>query len=291
MRIIILSRSAELYSTRRIYNAARKRNHFVRIIDHMHCDLVVQNGGNEIYYNGQSLNGYDAIIPRIGHTATTYGSAVIRQFESMGVVSTLDCEPLLRARDKLSCLQLLSSHGVKIPKTIYANNQFFLEEMTNKIANFPKVIKLLSGTHGLGVIKVDDRRTMESIMEAFIELKQKALVQEFIKESSGSDIRAFVVDGQVVASMKRQAQAGEFRSNLHRGATAESVQLTEEETSTALRSVEIMGLHVAGVDMLRSNDGPLVLEVNASPGLEGIETTTKVDVAGHIIDYIEKKVK
>ena len=263
MRIIILSRSAELYSTRRLYNVARKRNHFVRIIDHMHCDLVVQDSGNEIYYNGQSLSNYDAIIPRIGHTATTYGSAVIRQFESMGVVSTLDCEPLLRARDKLSCLQLLSSHGVKIPKTIYANNQFFLEEMTNKIATFPKVLKLLSGTHGLGVIKVDDQRMMESILETFIELRQKALVQEFIKESSGSDIRAFVVDGQVVASMKRQAQAGEFRSNLHRGATAISVQLTEEETYTALQSVKIMGLHVAGVDMLRSNEGPLVLEVNA----------------------------
>lgn len=291
MRIIILSRSGELYSTRSIYNAARRRNHFVRVVDHMHCDLIVSNRGNEVFFNGQSLHGYDAIIPRIGHTATAYGSAVIRQFETMGLSSTLNSEPLLRARDKLSCLQLLSAAKVKVPKTIYANNQYFLKEMADKLNDFPKILKLISGTHGLGVIKLNDQKTMESMMEAFIGVKQKALLQEFIAESSGVDIRAFVVDGEVVASMKRQAQEGEFRSNLHRGATAEIIELTEEERNTALKSTEIMGLKVAGVDMLRSNRGPLVLEVNASPGLEGIESTTQIDVAKKIIQFLEKEVK
>lgn len=291
MRIIILSRSGELYSTRSLYNAARRRNHFVRVVDHMHCDLMVSNQGNDIYFNGQSLHGYDAIIPRIGHTATTYGSAVIRQFESMGVVSTLNSEPLLRARDKLSCLQLLSAQGVKVPKTVYANNQYFLRDMAEKLEGFPKILKLISGTHGIGVIKLNDQKTMESMMEAFIGVKQKALLQEFIAESSGVDIRAFVVNGEVIASMKRQAQEGEFRSNLHRGATAQVIELTEEERQTALKSVEIMGLKVAGVDMLRSNRGPLVLEVNASPGLEGIESTTQIDVSKRIIQYVEKTVR
>lgn len=291
MRLLILSRSTELYSTRSLFNAARRRNHYVRVLDHVQCDLVVDNDGNKVYYNGQEVKDYDAIIPRIGHTVTKFGASIIRQFMSQGLSSTLDPEALLRARDKLTCLQLLSMHGLRVPTTVYANNQYFLREMSEHIKDFPKIIKLISGTHGIGVIKADDLSTMESMMEAFIGVRQKALIQEFIKESSGADVRAFVVDGEVVASMKRQAQPGEFRSNLHRGATSMAVELTDEERETALRAVEIMGLQVAGVDMLQSDRGPMVLEVNASPGLEGIENTTKVDVARHIIQLAERMVK
>lgn len=291
MRLLILSRSTELYSTRSLFNAARRRNHYVRVLDHVQCDLVVDNDGNKVYYNGQEVKDYDAIIPRIGHTVTKFGASIIRQFMSQGLSSTLDPEALLRARDKLTCLQLLSMHGLLVPTTVYANNQYFLREMSEHIKDFPKIIKLISGTHGIGVIKADDLSTMESMMEAFIGVRQKALIQEFIKESSGADVRAFVVDGEVVASMKRQAQPGEFRSNLHRGATSMAVELTDEERETALRAVEIMGLQVAGVDMLQSDRGPMVLEVNASPGLEGIENTTKVDVARHIIQLAERMVK
>lgn len=291
MRLIILSRSAELYSTRSLYNAARRNDHFVRIVDHTQCDLVVNNGANEIFFNGQSLKGYDAIIPRIGHTATAYGSCIIRQFESMNVFTTCGSEPLLRARDKMSCLQILSSHGIPIPKTLYINNQMFLKSISEKIEQFPKILKLLSGTHGIGVMKVDNYNILESMMEAMLGVGQKVLLQEFIKEASGVDIRAFVVDGKVVASMKRQAQDGEFRSNLHRGASASLIELTNSETHTAIASAEAMGLKVAGVDMLRSISGPLVLEVNASPGLEGIEKSTGVDVAQAIIDFIGRHVK
>lgn len=291
MRIIILSRSEELYSTRSLYNAARRRNHFVRIVDHVMCDVLIDNNGCELYYNGQVIEGYDAIIPRIGHTVTHQGASVIRQFESMGVFSVLSATALLNARDKLSCLQILAAHGVPVPSTLYANNQYFVQDLAYKIEGFPKIIKLLSGTHGLGVIKADDQKTMESMLEAFIGVRQKALLQEFIAESGGADIRAFVVDGEIVASMLRQAGEGEFRSNLHRGASATTVDLTEEEHETALKAVEVMGLKVAGVDMLRSNRGPLVLEVNASPGLEGIETVTGVDVAKKIIQYTERSVR
>jgi ribosomal protein S6--L-glutamate ligase len=208
----------------------------------------------------------------------------------MKVFTTCGSEPLLRARDKMSCLQILSSHGIPIPKTLYINNQMFLRSISDKIDQFPKILKLLSGTHGIGVIKIDDYNILESMMEAMMGVGQKVLLQEFIKESSGVDIRAFVVDGKVVASMMRQAQEGEFRSNLHRGASAISIELSDLEADTAVASAEAMGLKVAGVDMLRSKSGPLVLEVNASPGLEGIEKSTGVDVAQAIIDFISRNV-
>lgn len=280
-----------MYSTRSLYNAARRQDHFVRIVDHTQCDLVVANNANEVYYHGQSLKNYDAVIPRIGHTATSYGSAIIRQFESMNVFSTLSSEPLLRARDKLSCLQILSAHGVPLPKTLYINNQMFLKSLCDMITDFPKIVKMLSGTHGIGVIKADDQNILEAIMETMTGVGQKVLLQEFIKEASGVDIRAFVVNGRVVASMMRQAQKGEFRSNLHRGAKAMKIILTPEEEETAIKATEVMGLKVAGVDMLRSDQGPLVLEVNASPGLEGIEKSTGINVAHEIILYIEEVIK
>lgn len=291
MRIIILSRNGELYSTRSLFNAARRRKHFVRVVDHMHCDLLIENERNAIFVHGQPLRGYDVIIPRIGNTVTSYGSAVIRQFESMGVSTILPAEALLRTRDKLSCMQILSQHGIPIPQTLLVNNYSQFHLLHHKIESFPKIIKLKSGTHGLGVLKADNAKSMESMMEAFYGLKQKVLLQEFIKESSGEDIRIFVVGGEVVASMKRSAQEGEFRSNLHRGGHAAIAEISEEERQVALEAVKILDLSVAGVDMLRSKRGPLVLEVNASPGLEGIETTTKVDIAKKIIQFAERLAK
>lgn len=291
MRLIILSRNGELYSTRSLYNAARRRNHFVRIVDHMSCDIMIQNGNNQIYVNGQSLHEYDAIIPRIGHTVTKHGAAVIRQFEAMNLVTSLTANALVAARDKLTCLQMLSQHGIPIPQTLLVNTYGEIHRLHRKIHEFPKILKLQSGTHGLGVLKADDAQSLENLMEAFYNLKQKMLVQEFIKESSGKDLRIFVVDGKVVASMMRSAPEGEFRSNLHRGGQGHSVMISEREKQVALKSAEVLGLSVAGVDMLRSSNGPRIIEVNASPGLEGIEGVSKVDVAKEIIKFVERKVK
>lgn len=291
MKIIIFSRSGELYSTRSLYNAARQRKHYVRVVDHMYCDLLVSDTGNRLFFHGQEIEGYQAAIPRIGHTVTTHGAAVIRHITTIGMYSTLNAEPLMRARDKLSCLQLLAAEGIKVPKTLYSSNDMFLDDVIKEFDNYPKIVKLLSGTHGLGVLKADNKNHLNATVEMLLGLKQKILIQEFIKESAGTDIRAFVVDGEVVASMERSAQEGEFRSNLHRGATAQKIELTEEERDTALRAVKVMGLEVAGVDMLRSERGPLVLEVNASPGLEGIESVTRVNVSKKIIQLVERKVR
>ena len=291
MRILILSRNGGLYSTRSLFNAARRRNHFVRVVDHMHCDLMVKNERNAIFVHGQPLRGYDVIIPRIGHTVTSYGSAVIRHFESMGVETVLSSDALLKARDKLSCLQILSQHGIPVPQTLIVNNYSQIPLLHNKISEFPKIIKLMSGTHGLGVLKADDPKMLESLLEAFYGMKQKVLLQEFIKEAAGRDIRIFIVDGEIVASMQRRAKEGEFRSNLHRGGKATLTQLTDEEKSVALDCVNALGLKVAGVDILRSDRGPLVLEVNASPGLEGIEGITKIDIAKKIVQFAERLVK
>ena len=291
MRILILSRNGGLYSTRSLYNAARRRNHFVRVVDHMNCDLMVKNERNSIFVHGQPLRGYDVVIPRIGHTVTSYGSAVIRHFESMGVATVLTSDALLKARDKLSCLQILSHHGIPVPQTLLIKNYSQLSLMHNKIADFPKIIKLMSGTHGLGVLKADDPKMLESLLEAFYGMKQKVLLQEFVKESAGTDVRVFIVDDEIVASMERRAKSGEFRSNLHRGGKASVTQISAEESDVARQAVKVLGLRVAGVDMLRSEKGPLVLEVNASPGLEGIETTTKVDIAKKIVQFAERLAK
>lgn len=270
--------------------AAQKRNHNVEVVDHMQCDLVVQDGALEIFYLGQKISDVDAIIPRIGNSATSHGSAVIRQFEAMGVYTTMGSDPLLKARDKLICLQLLAAEGVSVPRTVIPKNYYTMPSMIDRVGSTPFVIKLLKGTHGLGVILSESRKNAEAILETFFKTNQKAMIQEFIEEAGGADVRVFIVDEEIVGVMKRQAAKGEFRSNLHRGGSSSIDQLTEEEIDAAKKAARVMGLKVAGVDMLRSKRGPLILEVNASPGLEGIETTTRVDIAGRIIDMIERNV-
>ncbi len=291
MEIAILTRGPGLYSTQSLVDAARKRNHYVRVIDHMACDLMIDSGKSKIYFNNQPIEKVDAVIPRIGSTATSYGAAVIRQFESQGVFSTLHAEPLLKARDKLSCLQILGSQGIGVPKTIYVSNPYTMPFLLEQMEPYPIIIKLVSGTQGMGVILAENKSNAESILEAFYTTREKVIMQKFIKEAKGADVRAFVVDGEIVGAMKRQAKAGDFRSNLHRGGTSEIIKLSPQEEETALKSVDILGLKIAGVDMLKTHAGPVVLEVNASPGLEGIEGTTGVDIAGKIITYIEKNRK
>jgi ribosomal protein S6--L-glutamate ligase len=291
MNIVILSRNAGLYSTQSLVEAARRRNHHVRVIDHMLCDLIIKTGHSKVVFNQQALEQVDAVIPRIGYTATSYGAAVLRQFESQGVFTTLHAEPLLKARDKLSCLQILGSHNIGVPKTIYCSNPYNIPHLLVEMEPYPIIIKLVSGTQGLGVILAETRNNAESILEAFHATKEKVILQKFVKEAKGADIRAFVVDGEIVGAMKRQAKPGDFRSNLHRGGTAEIIKLTSQEEETALKSVKVLGLSIAGVDMLKTHNGPVVLEVNASPGLEGIETTTGVDISGKIISFLERNVQ
>lgn len=289
MNIAILSRNPALYSTQSLARAARLRHHFVRIIDYVNCDLIIEGGELTISYHGQAIKNIDVIIPRIGASVTPYGSAVIRQFEEKGIFSTLSSDALVKARDKLSCLQLLASKGLPVPKTIVSNNSIIYRELLQNFADEQVVIKLINGTHGLGVLLAENKAQAESILEAFNKGKQKAMIQEFIEESRGSDIRVFIVDDEIVGTMKRQAKEGEFRSNLHRGGSSCVEAISNEEKQLALLAVKYLGLSVAGVDMLRSKNGPLILEVNASPGLEGIETTTGNDIAGKVIEFIERK--
>ena len=291
MRILILSRNPALYSTNALAVAARRKGHHVRILDHLNCDIVIDNKSNAIIYNGEIIKGYNAVIPRIGSSVTQYGSIVVRHFESMGLYTTLSSDALLKTRDKLSCLQILSNNYLPVPKTAMSNNYYSLKNVIRFIGKMPVVIKLLEGTHGLGVIKADNFKIAESIMEMFFKTKHKVLIQEFVEESAGEDIRAFIVENRVVAAMVRKAKKGEFRSNLHRGASSFKVVLTEEEERIALEAAKIMGLKIAGVDILRARRGPLILEVNASPGLEGIENTTKVNIARHIIEMMERNLK
>lgn len=290
MNIVVLSRNAALYSTQSIVEAARKRGHMVNVLDHMFCDLIIDSNDPAIYYNHQKLDNVHAVIPRIGTAATAYGSAVIRQFENLKVFSTLSPEPLLKARNKLSCLQLLSAEGINVPRSAISNNLYSLSFVIDQVGPSPHIVKLASGTQGLGVILSETKSNAESIIEAFQKTEEKVLIQKFVAESRGTDVRVFVIDGKIVASMKRTAKAGEFRSNIHRGASSEKIELTEEEKYIALKATEIMGLKIAGVDMLQSNEGPIVLEVNASPGLEGIESTSGVDVAKCIIEFVERNV-
>lgn len=293
MRIIILSRGPQLYSTQALAFAARKRKHHVRVIDHLNCNLLINDGKPEIYNGGEKLARVDAVIPRVGASVTFHGTAIIRQFENMGVYCTCTSEAMLRSRDKLRCSQLLVAAGIGTPKTVYTNmvGAYDFEALLNKVGGLPVIIKLLKGTHGLGVMKADAKNDAEAIIEAFNRLKAPVVLQEFIAESGGADIRAFVVNGKIVAAMKRRARPGEFRSNLHRGATAIHIKLTSAEEETAIKAAEVMGLDVAGVDMLQSHRGPLVLEVNPSPGLEGISKTTNIDVADNIIKFVESKIE
>jgi len=291
LNIALLSRGPSLYSTQSLFRAARLRGHYVRVVDHGQCSLVVEQGIPQVVYEGTRLVGMDALIPRIGASVTDYGAAIIRQFELMGVYTATRSESLIMARDKLKCLQILSANGIAVPKTVMASNPEMLPRLLNMLGDGPVVVKMLESTHGVGVVLAESRNTAISVVEAFTKLGQPVILQEYIEEASGADVRAFVVGKRVVASMLRQAQEGEFRSNLHRGATATIVELSPDEEKTVLNAARLMNLEIAGVDILRSKRGPLVMEVNASPGLEGIETTTHVDIAGAIIENLERGVE
>jgi ribosomal protein S6--L-glutamate ligase len=288
MKIGILSRNRRLYSTKRLVEAATAHGHEVRVINHLRCYMNIASFKPSIHYNGELLPQFDAIIPRIGASVTFYGSAVVRQFEMMGTFSLNESVAVSRSRDKLRSLQLLSRKGIGLPVTGFANSPDDTYDLLQLVGGAPVVVKLLEGTQGKGVVLAETRKAAESVVEAFRGLNANFLVQEFIKEAGGADIRCFVIGDKVVASMKRQAQEGEFRSNLHRGGSSKLIKITPEERSTAVRSAKIMGLNVAGVDILRSNHGPVVIEVNSSPGLEGIEKATNKDIASLIISYIEK---
>ena len=289
MRILVLSRGPRLYSTRRLVEAARERDHEVKVVDYLRCYMNITAHRPSVIYQGETLAGWDAIIPRIGASYTFYGAAVLRQFEMTGAFPVNESVAISRSRDKLRSLQLLSRAGIGLPVTGFAHSTKDIGGVIDIVGGAPLVVKLLEGTQGMGVVLAETRKAAESVVGAFRELDANILVQEFVKESRGSDIRAFVVGRRVVAAMQRTAPEGEFRSNIHRGGTASKVKLTPEERAIAYRAAKTMGLNVAGVDLMRSNHGPVVLEVNSSPGLEGIETATGVDVAGKIIDFIERQ--
>lgn len=291
MKIGILSRDANLYSTRRLVEASLKQGHQVDVIDHLKCNILIEEERPRLYYNDHYLEGYDAIIPRIGASVTFYGTAVVRQFEMMGVFTCVKSRGLTDSRDKLRSLQLLTKSGIGLPKTVFTNYSKNVESVIDSVGGVPVVIKLLEGTQGLGVVLADSKKAATSVLEAFNGLKARVIVQEFIKESAGADLRAFVVDGKVVGAMKRQGKTGEFRSNLHRGGSSQIIELSEDEEKAAIRSAKALNLGVAGVDMLQSSRGPLVLEVNSSPGLEGIERATHNDVAGEIIAFLERSIR
>ncbi|MDX1584400.1 MAG: 30S ribosomal protein S6--L-glutamate ligase [Thermoanaerobaculia bacterium] len=288
MRIVVLSRKSSLYSTSRLVEAATKRGHEVEVIDYLRCYMNITSHRPEVIYQKRKIEGVDAIIPRIGASRTFYGCAVVRQFEMGGVFSVNESQSITRSRDKLRTLQLLARQGIGLPVTGFAHSTKDVDGLIEIAGGAPLVIKLLEGTQGIGVVLAETRKAAESVIEAFRGLDANILVQEFIKEAGGTDIRAFVIGGKVIAAMKRTAKEGEFRSNIHRGGTSDKIKLTPEERSTAVRSAKAMGLNVAGVDMLRSNHGPVVMEVNSSPGLEGIEGATGVDVAAKVIEFIEK---
>lgn len=288
MRIAVLSRNTNLFSTKRLIEAGKQRGHDMIVLDHLKCVLVIEQGKPRIVYGGKDIVGIDAIIPRIGASVTFYGAAVVRQFEQMKVFSAVESQALVRSRDKLRSLQLLAKSGIGMPKTVFASLPKDIDNVLEQAGGTPVVIKLLEGTQGIGVILAETRNSAKSVIEAFWGVEVNILVQEFIKEAKGADVRAFIVDGQIVGAMKRQGAAGDFRSNLHRGGVATIVDLTPEEKATAIKAAKKLGLAIAGVDMLRSNRGPLVMEVNSSPGLEGIEGATKVDIAGKIIEYVER---
>jgi len=288
MKIALLSRNRKLYSSNRIIEAAKARGHEIVVIDVLRAYMNVAAHKPSIHFKGESLVGFDAVIPRIGASVTAYGTAVLRQFEMMGVVSLNESVAISRSRDKLRSMQLLSRKGIGMPLTGYAHKPDDIKDVIKMVGGAPLVIKLLQGTQGIGVVLAETQKAAESVIEGFMGIKADILIQEFIKEAGGSDIRCFVIDGKVAAAMKRQGAPGEFRSNLHRGGSSSLIKITPEERSTAVRAARIMGLNVAGVDLLRSNHGPVVMEVNSSPGLEGIEGATGKDIAGMIIANLEK---
>ncbi len=291
MNIIILSTNKKLYSTRRLKEAAEQRGHSVQVISHAECYVVIESGQPKVFHGDHALDEVDAIIPRIGASITFYGSSVIRQFEMQKVFTTTSSLALVRSRDKLRATQILSRHGIGIPKTAFAKKPNNIEYLIKQVGGAPLIVKLLEGTQGLGVVLAETRKAAKSVIEAFYGLDANILVQEFIAEAGGADVRCIVIDGKVVAAFKRQGKEGEFRSNLHRGGGSELIKLSRAEKSAAVKAAGALGLSIAGVDMLQSKRGPLILEVNSSPGLEGVETATKVDVAGKIVQFIEDNAK
>lgn len=288
MKIAILSRNSQLYSTRRLVEAANAMGHEAHVIDHLACNIEIEQKGPSIYYKDHYLEGYDAVIPRIGASVTFYGTAVVRQFEMMNVFTIATSDAIIRSRDKLRSFQRLSKAGIGMPKTVFTNYSRDVEKVISHVGGTPVIIKLLEGTQGLGVVLAETKNAAESVLEAFNGLQARALVQEYIEEANGADIRALVVDGHVVGAMKRQGKEGEFRSNLHRGGSAEIVKLNEAEIKVAMKASRALNLPVCGVDMLQSSRGPLLLEVNSTPGLEGIEAATHKNIARAIITFIER---
>ena len=290
MNIFILSRNKNLYSTSRLVEAGNKLGHNVRVVDYMRCYMNITSRKPTIFYGGESLGKVDAVIPRIGASNTFYGTAVVKQFEMMNSYCVNTSDAIANSRDKLRSLQILAEAGINMPITGFASHTKDIEGVIESVGSTPLIMKLLQGTQGQGIVLAETRKAAESVMSAFRQLDADIMVQEFIKESAGEDIRAFVVGNKVVASMKRTAPEGEFRSNVHRGGTMEKVQLTFEEEEMSVNASKILGLSIAGVDLMRSNRGPLILEVNSSPGLQGIETCSSIDVAEKIISFIQKKV-
>lgn len=291
MKIVILSRTPEIYSTRRLVEAAQQRGHEVNVVDHTKCSLLMEKAKPSVRYAGEYIKDVDIIIPRIGASVTTYGASVIRHFDMMGVPSLLTSTALIRSRDKLRSLQILSKSGVGIPKSVFARHPKSddIKIMIDEVGGTPVILKLLEGTHGTGVVKVDSIPSAKSTVEAFSGIKKDIIVQEFIEEAKGKDIRVFVVNGEVVGSMERSGQDGEFRSNLHKGGIAAPLELSAKEKSIAIEAANLHGLTVAGVDMIISSRGPLIIEVNSTPGLEGIEKATHIDIASKIIEAAERK--
>lgn len=288
MKMAILSRNPRLYSTQRIKEAGEKRGHEMLIIDHTKCNIIIEQKKPQIYYKGNVLTDIDAIIPRIGASVTFYGAAVIRQFEMMKVFTATSSQALVDSRDKLRSLQLLSSAGLGMPKTVFTNYSKDVANVIDIVGGAPCILKLLEGTQGVGVVLAETPSAAKSVLEAFNGLQARVIAQQFISEAKGADLRAFVVDGVVVGAMKRQGKEGEFRSNLHQGGSASIIELSDEEENAALKAAKTLGLAIAGVDMLQSNSGPMILEVNSSPGLEGIEKATEKDIAKSIIRYVER---
>ena len=291
MNIAILSRNKNLYSTNRLFNAGTKRGHRIDVIDYLRCYINIGQNQTAIYYDGKKLGRYDAVLPRIGASQTSYGTAIVRQFEMIGDFVINKSDAIKSSRDKLRSLQVLAKHGIDMPITGYASHTMDIHDVIEKVGKTPLIMKLLQGTQGNGMVLAETMKAAESVMNAFKQVDADILIQEFIKESSGVDIRVIVVGKKVIAAMQRVAPEGEFRSNVHRGAATKHINLTPEEEEIAIKSTKILGLSVAGVDLMRSKRGPLVLEVNSSPGLQGIELLTGADVAGEIISFIESSLK
>lgn len=291
MKVVILSRNPRLYSTRRLIEATEARGHEARVIDPLRCYMNIATSNPEIHYKGEKLDSFDAIIPRIGASVTFYGTAVLRQFEMLGTYPLNESQGISRSRDKLRALQLLSREGVGMPATGFAHSPDDTDDLIRLVGGSPVVIKLLEGTQGIGVVLAETRKAAASVIQALRGLKAHFLVQDYIEEAGGADVRCLIIGGKVVAAMKRQGKEGEFRSNLHRGGSAELVKITPRERATAVKAAKVLGLNVCGVDILRANSGPVVMEVNSSPGLQGIEQSTGKDVAGLIVDFIERNCK